>query len=164
MKVQIINLSNNKLPQYETSGASGMDVRADFSRVSSDNLLKVYGPAYWNGSYKSLRLAPGSRALIPTGLKVAIPQGYEIQIRPRSGLALKEGVSMVNCIATIDSDYRGEMGVIVINHGLEDIVIENGERIAQLILAKVETCEWEEVESLDETNRGDGGFGHTNKN
>lgn len=164
-KVKVINRSNNQLPKYETPLSAGMDIRADFSRVTPENPIKVYGESeiIFKGEghpVTMLRLEPGSRALIPTGLFTAIPEGYEIQVRPRSGLSLKQGLSCANCVGTIDADYRNEIGVILINHGLESAWIEDGERIAQFILNKVEHIEWEEVNSLDKTERN-GGFGHT---
>ena len=163
--VQVINKSNNELPKYETSGSSGVDVRADFSRVSVENPIKVWGDAeiIFKGDKHEkvlLRLEPGSRALIPTGLFTAIPEGYEIQVRPRSGLALKKGLTVLNTPGTVDASYRNEIGVILINHGLESIWIEDGERIAQFVLCKVEQIKWETVESLNETDRI-GGFGST---
>ena len=165
MKVNVINISSNELPKYETPQSAGLDVRADFSRVSPENPIKLYGDGEiifkGEGHPKVLlRLEPGSRALIPTGLFTAIPDGYEIQVRPRSGLALKKGLSLVNCVGTIDADYRNEIGIILINHGIETAWIEDGERIAQFILNKVERIDWNLVESLDETERH-GGFGHT---
>ncbi len=141
MKIKVINRSIFPLPEYETSGSAGMDLQA---YVSSPVELK-----------------PLSRALIPTGLYVSIPKGYEGQIRGRSGLALKYGISLANGVGTIDSDYRGEIKVILINLGEDTFTINNGDRIAQFILSKYETIEFEPVESLEETSRGDGGFGHT---
>jgi len=165
MQVNVVNISNNKLPKYETSGSSGVDVRADFSRVSVDNPIKVWGDTeiIFKGETHSttlLRLDPGARALIPTGLFTAIPEGYEIQVRPRSGLALKSGLTVLNTPGTIDASYRNEIGIILINHGTESVWIEDGERIAQFVLAKVDTIEWNVVSSLDETDRI-GGFGST---
>ena len=127
------------LPAYATSGAAGMDVLAA----------------------EDLTLESGQRHAVATGLALAIPQGFEIQVRPRSGLALKHGISVPNSPGTIDSDYRGELKVILINHGTEDFAISRGDRIAQLVLAPVTQAEWEVVEQLDETNRGEGGFGST---
>lgn len=172
MKVQVINLSNNKLPQYETPMSAGMDVRADFSGVTVDNPIKAFGDC--EILFKSdinkvtmLRLDPGARALIPTGLKIALPVTdqdcefiYECQVRPRSGLALKKGITILNTPGTIDADYRNEIGIIVINQGHEAVWIEDGERIAQLVFATVAKAEWEEVARLNETERK-GGFGHT---
>ena len=130
------------LPGYTTEGAAGMDVL----------------------SAESLTLKPGQRHAVATGLSVAIPQGYEIQVRPRSGLALKHGISVPNTPGTIDSDYRGELKIILINHGDDDFAIERGDRVAQLVLAPVTQAAWEEVEDLDETTRGEGGFGSTGIN
>lgn len=165
MKVQVINKSNNQLPQYETASSAGLDVRADFSRVTPQNPIKLFGDGeiIFKGeghSITMLRLEPGSRALIPTGLFTAIPEGYEIQVRPRSGLSLKKALTCANCVGTIDADYRNEIGVIIINLGQETAWIEDGERIAQFVLNKVERIDWEEVETLDETSRK-GGFGST---
>ncbi|QDL91612.1 dUTP diphosphatase [Paroceanicella profunda] len=129
------------LPAYETAGAAGMDLRACLATPMS--------------------LAPGARAVVPTGFRLAIPPGYELQVRPRSGLALKHGISMPNSPGTIDSDYRGELGVLMINHGTEPFPVAHGDRIAQAVLAPVSRCAWVEVESLDDTARGAGGFGST---
>ncbi|MBF0357535.1 MAG: dUTP diphosphatase [Magnetococcales bacterium] len=131
-----------ELPKYETPGSAGMDLRA---AVAGDS---------------PITLAPGERKLIPTGLSMAIPQGWEGQVRPRSGLALKKGVTVLNSPGTIDSDYRGEVGVILINHGIEPFIISRGERVAQLLFTKVNQCKWSVVSSLDKTNR-EGGFGST---
>ena len=167
VQVKVINKSNNQLPKYETSMSAGMDVRADFSNITPEKPIKAFGNCQFvfktdkNNPY--LILDPGCRALIPTGIFTAIPEGYEIQVRPRSGLALKEGISLCNTPGTIDSDYRAEIGVILINHGLKPVVIEDGERIGQFVLSKVSQIEWIEVDSLDETDRK-GGFGHTGKN
>ena len=141
MIVQIINKSNNKLPEYATSQSAGMDLRANIE--------------------ESIILAPLERKLIHTGLHIALPVGYEAQVRPRSGLALKKGITVLNAPGTIDADYRGEIGVILYNTSTEDFVIEPGERIAQMVIAKYEQISWEQVEVLDETERGDGGYGHT---
>lgn len=134
-----------ELPAYETSGSAGMDVRA---------ALPAGDP---------LTLKPGARAMVPTGLSVAIPEGYEIQVRPRSGLAAKHGLTCLNTPGTIDSDYRGEIKVILINLGAEAFVIQRGERIAQLVLAPVTRLAWSEVDALAETARGTGGFGSTGR-
>ena len=165
MKVNVVTISPNPLPQYETPKSAGMDIRADFSRVTPENPIKAWGNAevIFAGEHHTktlLRLDPGARALIPTGLFSAIPEGYEIQLRPRSGLAIKKGLNLINCIGTIDADYRQEWGVPVVNQGLETIWIEDGERICQAVLNKVEKIEWVQVESLDETERA-GGFGST---
>jgi dUTP pyrophosphatase len=141
MKVKVINRSSHALPAYETSSSAGMDVRAN---IDSPVVLK-----------------PMSRVLIPTGLFLEIPQGYECQVRPRSGLALKKGVSVLNTPGTIDADYRGEVGVILFNMSDEEFTVENGERIAQLVFAPVLQVEWDESETLTETERGAGGFGST---
>lgn len=108
-------------------------------------------------------MPPGARALVPTGLRISLPQGCEAQIRPRSGLALKHGITVLNAPGTIDADYRGDIGVILVNFSQEDFVVNDGERIAQMVIAKHETVEWEQCDSLDETARGDGGFGHTGR-
>lgn len=141
MKVKIINKSNMPLPEYKTSGSAGIDLQAD---VNDTVILK-----------------PFDRALIPTGLYLSIPEGYEGQIRGRSGLAIKNGITLANGIGTIDSDYRGEVKVILINLGNEDFIINKGDRIAQLVLTKYERIEFELVDDLDDTERGIGGFGHT---
>lgn len=141
MKVQIINKSKHSLPQYATSSSAGMDLRANL-----DNPIV---------------LKPLQRCLVPTGLYIALPEGFEAQIRPRSGLALKKGITLLNTPGTIDADYRGEIGVIVINLSAEDFIIEDGERIAQVVIARYEQAEWQEVEVLEDTERGAGGFGHT---
>lgn len=141
MKIQIINKLKHALPQYATALSAGMDLRAN---IDTPILLK-----------------PMQRKLVPTGLYIALPEGFEAQIRPRSGLALKKGITLLNTPGTIDADYRGEIGVIVVNLSEEDFIIEDGERIAQMVIARYEKAEWEEVEVLGETERGDGGFGHT---
>ena len=140
MNVRIITRSG-QLPAYETEGSAGMDLRAF-----------VESP---------VTLAPMERALVPTGLFLEIPRGYEAQVRARSGLAVKHGIGLVNGIGTIDSDYRGEVKVALINWGSEPFTIENGDRIAQLVIAAYERVDWEETDTLDETERGAGGFGHT---
>lgn len=140
MKVKIKSESGI-LPFYETEGSAGMDLRAYLD--------------------EPVTLAPGKRMLVPTGLYIELPAGYEAQIRARSGLAIKKGIGLVNGIGTIDSDYRGEIKVILINWGEDDFVIENGDRIAQMVIAKYERIEWEETADLTETERGSGGFGHT---
>ena len=134
-----------ELPAYETLGAAGMDVRA---AVPEDDPMVLH---------------PGERLMVPTGLSVAIPSGYEIQMRPRSGLAAKHGLTCLNSPGTIDSDYRGELKVILINHGAEAFTISRGERIGQMVLAPVTRLVWETVDSLDETDRGSGGFGSTGR-
>lgn len=143
MQIKVINKSNNALPQYSTSFSAGMDIRAHL-----DN---------------SVVLKPGDRKLIPTGLYFEIPEGYEVQIRPRSGLAIKSGITVLNSPGTIDADYRGEVCVILINLGSEDFEIHSGDRIAQMIVSKYEHSSWLEVAELNSTERGAGGFGHTGK-
>ncbi len=140
MKIKIRSLSG-KLPEYETEGAAGMDIRAYLDQP--------------------ITIRPGKRAIIPTGLFVEIPEGYEIQVRARSGLAAKKGIGLVNGIGTIDSDYRGEIGVILINWGEEDFVIHNGDRIAQMVAARYERVEFEEADALSQSDRSTGGFGST---
>ena len=140
MKVRIKS-DSGILPFYETEGSAGMDVKA---YIDEPVILK-----------------PGQRMLVPTGLYIELPAGYEAQIRARSGLAIKKGIGLVNGIGTIDSDYRGEIKVILINWGDEDFVIENGDRIAQMVIAKYERVEWEQSDNLSDTERGSGGFGHT---
>lgn len=141
MIVKVINKSNNKLPEYATSMSAGFDLRANLE--------------------EPVTLKAGDRMLIGTGLFIALEPGYEAQVRPRSGLALKKGITVLNAPGTIDADYRGEIGVILYNTSKEDFVIEPGERIAQMVIAKYEQISWEQVEVLDETERGDGGYGHT---
>ena len=136
-----MNNSSFALPSPKTSGASGLDLRANIDQA--------------------IVLKPLERVLIPTGLRIAIPDGHEGQVRARSGLALKHGITLANGLGTIDSDYRGEIGVILINLGEEDYIIDRGDRIAQLIIIRYETIKLKQVEYLDETERGDGGFGHT---
>ena len=166
MKVKVINISNNKLPQYETKGAAALDIRIDLSRVTPENPIKGFGDAevIWSGeghTVPMVRIAPMSRALLPTGLFTAIPEGYQVSFRPRSGMAIKKGLQLVNSPSTIDSDYRGEWMLPVINLGQEDVYIEDGERICQALLEKVNKIEWEVVDFLNETERGDGGFNST---
>ena len=165
MKVKVINISNNKLPQYETKGSEALDIRIDLSRVTPENPIKGFGDAevIWSGeghTVPMVRIAPMSRALLPTGIFTAIPEGYQVSFRPRSGMAIKKGLQLVNSPSTIDSDYRGEWMLPVINLGQEDIYIEDGERVCQALLEPVHKLEWEEVESLNETERN-GGFGST---
>ncbi|WP_223032284.1 dUTP diphosphatase [Hanstruepera marina] len=141
MKIKIINKSNHDLPHYETLASAGMDLRAN---LSEPRILK-----------------PLERSIVGTGLFIELPVGIEAQVRPRSGLAAKKGITVLNAPGTIDADYRGEVGVILVNLSNEDFVINNGERIAQLVIAKHERAEWQEVDSLSETSRGEGGFGST---
>jgi len=141
VKIKIINTSGHKLPHYETLASAGMDLRADID--------------------SPITLKPLERAIVPTGLFMELPVGYEAQVRPRSGLAAKKGITVLNAPGTIDADYRGNVGVILVNLSNEDFIVENGERIAQMVIAKHERAEWEEVEALSETDRGEGGFGST---
>lgn len=141
VKVQIINRGHHTLPTYATELSAGMDLRANLT----DPIV----------------LKPLQRCLVPTGIFMALPEGYEAQVRPRSGLALKKGITVLNSPGTIDADYRGEVGVILVNLSAEDFVVEDGERIAQMVIARYEQVEWESVEVLSETERGSGGFGHT---
>jgi len=143
MKVRIVNRSKHPNPQYSTPYSAGMDLRANLE--------------------KPVILKPLERALIPTGLFIELPEGYEAQIRPRSGLALKKGISVLNTPGTIDSDYRGEVGVILVNLSNEEFSVEDGERICQMVIAHHEKAEWENAESLADSIRGEGGFGHTGK-
>lgn len=144
VEIKIINTSTNELPAYATSQAAGMDVRANLA--------------------ESITLAPGSRTLVPTGLRVELPEGYEMQIRPRSGLALKHGIAVLNSPGTIDADYRGEIGIILANLSAEPFVIAPGDRIAQMVIARYAHATWQAVDVLSETDRGDGGFGHSGRN
>jgi len=144
MKIKIVNKSKNPNPAYETALSAGMDLRAN---LNEDILLR-----------------PGERKLIPTGIYIALPDGYEAQVRPRSGLAIKHGITVLNSPGTIDADYRGEVKVILVNLSDGDFIIKNGDRIAQMVINKVEHVEWENVAELDETERGAGGFGHTGIN
>lgn len=143
MKIQVINESHHPLPQYATVQSAGLDLRANLDT--------------------SITLLPMERRLIPTGLRIALPQGYEAQVRPRSGLALKHGITLLNTPGTIDADYRGEIGIILVNLSTEPFSIADGDRIAQLVIARYEQAEWTEVSSLDVTERGEGGFGHSGK-
>ncbi len=141
MKIQIINKSKHALPNYETIASAGMDLRANIA--------------------ESITLKPLERAIVKTGLFIALPVGAEAQVRPRSGLAAKKGITVLNAPGTVDADYRGEIGVILVNLSNDDFVINDGERVAQLIIAKHERAEWDEVSILSETERGAGGFGST---
>lgn len=141
MKIKIINKSRHDLPHYETIASAGMDLRASLT--------------------KSRILKPLERSIVGTGLFIELPVGVEAQVRPRSGLAAKKGITVLNAPGTIDADYRGEIGVILVNLSNEDFTINNGERIAQLVIAKHERAEWEQVEILSDTDRGEGGFGST---
>lgn len=144
MQVKIVNKSKHPNPEYSTSFSAGMDLRAN---IQNPIVLK-----------------PLERALVPTGLFIELPIGFEAQIRPRSGLALKKGITVLNAPGTIDADYRGEIGVILVNLSNEEFIVNDGERICQMVIAKHETISWQNVEILQETTRGEGGFGHTGKN
>ena len=143
IEIKIINTSSNPLPEYATSGSSGMDIRANLDTAQT--------------------LKPLERALVPTGIFIEIPQGYEVQVRPRSGLAIKQGITCLNTPGTIDADYRGEVKVVLINLSQEAQVIQHGDRIAQLVVQKVEQAIWKPVEELEVSERNAGGFGHTGK-
>lgn len=143
MNIKIINKSNNPLPKYQTALSAGMDL---FAHLEEEITLKSL-----------------ERKLIPTGLFLEIPAGFEAQIRPRSGLAIKNGITVLNSPGTIDADYRGEIGVILVNLSVDNFIIKNGDRIAQMIIAKYETITWQEVTEINETERGEGGFGSTSK-
>lgn len=143
MKIKIVNSSHHPLPQYATPLSAGLDLRANLDAP--------------------ITLQPMERRLVPTGLRIALSEGYEAQVRPRSGLALKHGITLLNTPGTIDADYRGEIGVIMVNLSTEPFTIADGERIAQLVIARYEQAEWLETDALDETERGEGGFGHTGK-
>lgn len=148
LEVKIINKSRNAIPAYATSGSSGMDLRA--------NILTK-----GNGVEDSIKIPPGERRLVPTGIYIALPEGFEAQIRPRSGIAIRHGLTVLNAPGTVDADYRGEIMVNLINHGTADIYVGNGDRIAQMVVAKVEKISFKEVETLDDTDRGSGGHGST---
>lgn len=141
IKVKVINVSQNELPEYKTPQSAGMDLRANIS--------------------ESVELRPMERKLIPTGIKIQLPEGYEAQVRPRSGLALKHGITVLNAPGTVDADYRNEIGALLINLSDDTFFIEPNDRIAQLVIAKHETAEWIEVDVLDDSERGENGFGHT---
>lgn len=141
LKIKVVNKGHHPLPQYATTQSAGMDLRANLDA--------------------SITLKPMERRLIPTGLYIALPEGFEAQVRPRSGLALKKGITVLNAPGTVDADYRGEVGVVLINLSQEDFVVEDGERIAQMVIARHEQVVFEAVEVLDETERGTGGYGHT---
>lgn len=143
MKIRIINKSKHPLPQYATPLSAGLDLRANID--------------------SPITLHPLQRCLVPTGLYMALPAGYEAQVRPRSGLAIKKGITVLNSPGTIDADYRGEICIILINLSNESFIIEDGERVAQMVIARHEQAEWEETDTLDDTERGAGGFGHSGK-
>ncbi len=141
VKIKVVNTGCQPLPAYATSQSAGMDLRANIE--------------------SPITLHPMERTLVPTGIRIELPEGYEAQVRPRSGLALKHGITVLNTPGTIDSDYRGELKVLLVNLSNDDFVVNAGERVAQMVVARHETATWEEVEVLDETERGEGGYGHT---
>lgn len=141
IKVKIVNKSGHPLPQYATAFSAGLDLRAFLEAP--------------------MVIAPGERALVPTGIRTALPEGYELQLRPRSGLALRSGITLLNSPGTIDADYRGEIGVIIINHSDRPFTVADGDRICQMVLTRYFRIEWDETDCLDSTERGEGGFGHT---
>ena len=141
VKIKVVNTGCQPLPAYATSQSAGMDLRANIE--------------------STITLHPMERTLVPTGIRIELPEGYEAQVRPRSGLALKHGITVLNTPGTIDSDYRGELKVLLVNLSNDDFVVNAGERVAQMVIARHETATWEEVEVLDETERGEGGYGHT---
>ena len=141
VKIKVVNTGCQPLPAYATSQSAGMDLRANIE--------------------SPITLRPMERTLVPTGIRIELPEGYEAQVRPRSGLALKHGITVLNTPGTIDSDYRGELKVLLVNLSNDDFVVNAGERVAQMVIARHETATWEEVEVLDETERGEGGYGHT---
>jgi dUTP pyrophosphatase len=143
VKVKIINQSSNPLPEYATDGSAGMDLRANLT--------------------EDQHIQPGERVMVSTGIFIELPDGYEAQIRPRSGLAIRQGITCLNSPGTIDSDYRGEIKVILINHSKEEQVIHHGDRIAQMVVQQFERVKWKEVKKVNETKRNEGGFGHTGK-
>ena len=141
VKIKVINKGHQPLPQYATPQSAGMDLRANLT--------------------ESIVLKPLERCLVPTGMFIALPEGYEAQVRPRSGLALKKGITVLNAPGTIDADYRGEVGVLLVNLSQEEFIVNDGERVAQMVIARHETADFVEVAELDETERGAGGYGHT---
>lgn len=163
MEVQVIKNTVNELPTYGSVEAAGCDLRAELSLVNDKFLFNAQRGTS-DGKTMMVIINPGGRALIPTGLHIALPAGYEAQVRPRSGLALKNGITVLNTPGTIDSDYRGDIGVILINHGSEPFYVMRGDRIAQLVINKIEQADFVQVDGLNETNRGAGGFGSTGSN
>jgi dUTP pyrophosphatase len=165
IKIPVINSSNNPLPKYETDGAAGMDLLAYIPHGSLN--FNVKGESIEvsidEDGNRCIKLNPGGRVLIPTGLKIAIPEGFNVDIRPRSGLALKYGITVLNTPGLIDEDYRGDVGVILINHGKYSFEIRNGDKIAQMVLVNYSKVNFELSDTLPDTNRGEGGFGSTNK-
>jgi dUTP pyrophosphatase len=160
MQVSVINKSKNQLPQYETPGAAGLDIRADLSKygnIRGNNFI-------YDEKLLCVELFPGGRVLIPTGLFFELPVGYHLDIRPRSGLALKQGITVLNTPGLLDEDYRGELGILLINHSNINQIINNGDRIAQIVMMKSEPIDWIEALNLTETSRDSKGFGTTGRN
>lgn len=159
IKVNVINKSKNPLPEYATLGSAGLDLRADLTSINEE----FFNNVAFDEKRNTLLIFPKGRCLIPTGLYVELPEGYELQIRPRSGLALREGVTVLNTPGCVDCDYRGEIGVILTNTGEDVFEVKTGDKICQAILATVEKIHWTEVDKLGDTDRGEGGFGHSGK-
>ena len=159
--IQIINKSNNQLPSYATMQSAGMDICADLH--GNTPILKNAFLSIEDEKGPVINIRPGGRALVPTGIYISLPEGYEARIQPRSGLAIKKGITVLNSPGCIDADYRGEIGIILVNHGEELFTVAHGDKVAQMIISQVETVVWEVVNKLDNTERGDGGFGHTSE-
>lgn len=163
IEVKVLNKSKNSLPEYATTNSAGCDLMADFSDVTS-KIMAFNSFTTWNEDktvLESVTIRPGGRALIPTNLFIALPEGYEAQVRPRSGLAIKKGITCLNAPGTIDADYRGNVGVVLANLGNENFEVKQGDRIAQMVICKVEQISWKTVLELDSTDRGEQGFGHS---
>ncbi len=161
MKIQVIKTTTNELPRYETPESAGCDLRAELNLINEKLLFNAEAFYSLANVVTELIIYPGGRALIPTGIKMALPAGFEAQVRPRSGLALKYGITVLNTPGTIDADYRGDVGVVLVNHGTEPFIVNQGDRIAQLVISQITQAQFVPVDELNETNRGDGGFGHT---
>lgn len=161
IEIPIVINKYTKLPVYETEHASGMDIRVNFGDMTNDEVLNRLGSDFIVVNNTTIRLLPLGRYLFPTGIRVSIPVGYEIQVRARSGLAIKQGVGLLNSIGTIDADYIGEIGVILVNLSNKPVTIYNDDKIAQLVLCKVDKATWNVVDKLDDTVRGEAGFGST---
>lgn len=158
MKIKIVNKSNNETPTYATIGSAGMDLRA---YITEETSLKYQSDWFKNSLVGGIKISPMSRIMIPTGLYIQLPQGYEAQVRPRSGLAIKNGITVINTPGTIDEDYIGEICVLLVNLSNEPFTVLSGDRIAQMVINKYEKCDWELVEELAKTERGEGGFNST---
>ena len=161
MQVQVIRNTLNQLPRYETPESAGCDLRAELNLINEKLLFNAEAFYTLDNVVTELIIYPGGRALIPTGIKMALPVGFEAQVRPRSGLALKYGITVLNTPVTIASDYRGDVVVVLINHGTEPFVVNQGDRIAQLVISQITQVQFVPVDELSETNRGTGGFGST---